>query len=318
MNKRLLVNLVISLVLHLLVISIPISFPEVSSPAPETLTVDLRTTLPASPSPDKSPEKNQSRPADRKTAEKPPQEKEQQEDPVKKEEPENNAEVEARSEPELQEVETSPQKEPVKKSEKSPVEPTGKDSLLQREPMFQSDNRPTGFESGSKSSKAVTISDTFKKFTVSRRPVKSQPGNKLEPVAAPKNDKTDRKNTILPDLSVPGSNASLFPEQKKSQVRLRVAAPGRGHNKQAGKDRKLLRNPLPAIPGWLAKTGQNVRLVVSYTIVPDGSVESVKILTSSGYPDLDSLVVNKLEKWKYEEGNKSEERKLEIYFKLVA
>lgn len=72
--------------------------------------------------------------------------------------------------------------------------------------------------------------------------------------------------------------------------------------------REILRQPLPTVPDWLEETGEEVRVIVRYDIDRDGEVSSLEVVTSSGYSDLDTRVVEKARQWRFEPGPRSERR----------
>ncbi len=88
-----------------------------------------------------------------------------------------------------------------------------------------------------------------------------------------------------------------------------------GYPKRSG--RRVLHQPLPTVPPWLEKSGEEVRVVVLYTINGDGSIESMEIHTSSGYPSLDERVLNKVGQWRFEEGPDGEKRAVVFRFELT-
>ncbi len=67
-------------------------------------------------------------------------------------------------------------------------------------------------------------------------------------------------------------------------------------------DREALEQPLPEVPGWLERTGQDVRVILRYNIGRQGNVNEVDVLGSSGYPELDDRSIDRLGNWQYEPG----------------
>jgi len=50
----------------------------------------------------------------------------------------------------------------------------------------------------------------------------------------------------------------------------------------------------PKLPPWVSIEGLPLRVQVSFTIMADGTVAAVYVQRSSGYPDVDSAVVDAL------------------------
>jgi TonB family protein len=71
---------------------------------------------------------------------------------------------------------------------------------------------------------------------------------------------------------------------------------------QSSVDREVIEQPLPEVPEWLERTGQDVRIILQYDINREGNLMDIVILTSSGYPELDDRSVDRLSEWKYEPG----------------
>jgi TonB family protein len=81
-------------------------------------------------------------------------------------------------------------------------------------------------------------------------------------------------------------------------------------------DRKVLKQPLPEVPNWLERTGEDVRVVLRYAIDREGNVSSIDVLGSSGYPALDDRSIERLGAWKYEPGTPVNEALTVFEFRL--
>ncbi len=58
--------------------------------------------------------------------------------------------------------------------------------------------------------------------------------------------------------------------------------------------------PLPKIPKWVGKQGLTLKVTVSFELLPEGIIKSLKVVDSSGYSDVDSAVVEALRHWRFE------------------
>ena len=68
----------------------------------------------------------------------------------------------------------------------------------------------------------------------------------------------------------------------------------------AGQGRKLLPPViLPKVPAWVGAQGLTLRVAMSFSVLPDGTVTAVSTQRSSGYADIDSAVVDALRQWRY-------------------
>lgn len=59
----------------------------------------------------------------------------------------------------------------------------------------------------------------------------------------------------------------------------------------------LVSGGLPHIPRWLKKEGLNLKVVVSFAVTPEGYTTSVRIVESSGYPEVDASVLEVVRKY---------------------
>ncbi|MFB6347398.1 MAG: energy transducer TonB [bacterium] len=80
--------------------------------------------------------------------------------------------------------------------------------------------------------------------------------------------------------------------------------------------RKILKQPLPEMPDWLEQAGEEVKVTVHFTIQPNGSVDEMEILSSSGYTELDDKVLRSVRNWKYESSTNPEDHVVQFQFKL--
>jgi TonB family protein len=65
-------------------------------------------------------------------------------------------------------------------------------------------------------------------------------------------------------------------------------------------DRKIIRRRLPEYPSWAEEKGITAMVKVYFTVKPDGSIRSnLRIITSSGYAELDDLAKQALMDWHF-------------------
>ena len=61
----------------------------------------------------------------------------------------------------------------------------------------------------------------------------------------------------------------------------------------------LYKPPLPEFPGWAQALQRTFFLELKLLILPEGAVESVENLVSSGYPELDAIGERYVRKWRF-------------------
>jgi protein TonB len=64
-------------------------------------------------------------------------------------------------------------------------------------------------------------------------------------------------------------------------------------------DAEHLNNPAPVYPAISRRMGEQGKVLIDVHILPNGSVEQLKIRTSSGYPRLDEAALKAVKQWKY-------------------
>jgi TonB family protein len=65
-------------------------------------------------------------------------------------------------------------------------------------------------------------------------------------------------------------------------------------------DRKILRRHLPEYPAWAEEKGISALVKIYFTVRPDGTIrQTLRIVRSSGYAELDSLAKEALLAWKF-------------------
>lgn len=65
-------------------------------------------------------------------------------------------------------------------------------------------------------------------------------------------------------------------------------------------DRKILARRLPEYPEWAEEKGISAMVKVYFTVKADGTIrQAMRIVRSSGYPELDQLAKNALLKWRF-------------------
>lgn len=330
MNRRLLVALGVSLLAHLIFIFLPYTAPDPRHPEPETLVVDLHSVLePAGESEEPGPAAEEPLPEAEEVAEaevEEPVEEEPAPEPEPEpeveepaEEPEEKVVEEEAVEEEVAEPEEEPEaveeelEEPAEEREDEP--PEG----LRREPLFRRAERSNNYRDagqpggeGERGEQQEAAPEEFERYAV-REPEREEPADTYVFVPLPEleRDEFERSELRLTDVSRSSPEIDLDDEQNV-QV-LEAIDPDAG---TPGRPRQRLKNPLPEAPDWLEETGERTRLVVSYKIQADGEVNSVEVLGSSGYPELDALVVNYIQRWEYEPAADAEGRMLEIHFEL--
>lgn len=99
-----------------------------------------------------------------------------------------------------------------------------------------------------------------------------------------------RVKTNLP-LVVPGGNLSTG----------RGLSGGTGFKLSGpGASRKIISAPLPYYPKWAKERGVEAYLELKMWIDSSGSVQNVSIFKSSGYPDLDRICVETINRWRFD------------------
>lgn len=107
-----------------------------------------------------------------------------------------------------------------------------------------------------------------------------------------------------------GVTPTKFSVTRKNDVtEVLEASPVRGANISiAGpiSKRSILSKVLPQYPEWALERGISGIVIIRIWVMPDGGVkETMAIEQSSGYPELDQLVVNALKRWKFAPLDKS-------------
>lgn len=59
----------------------------------------------------------------------------------------------------------------------------------------------------------------------------------------------------------------------------------------------------PVIPDWVSRQGLNLRVVISFTLVPQGFLINITLKESCGYTDVDTAVINAVRNWKFKAVN---------------
>ncbi|MBI4345473.1 MAG: TonB family protein, partial [Elusimicrobia bacterium] len=66
-------------------------------------------------------------------------------------------------------------------------------------------------------------------------------------------------------------------------------------------NRKVLRRVLPKCPDWVSQRGLELTVQLKFQVLDDGTIKrSVVIKRTSGFPDLDRLAIEALQKWKFQ------------------
>lgn len=123
-------------------------------------------------------------------------------------------------------------------------------------------------------------------------------------------DQSDTTPVEVPRITV-NQDAPESPATEEPRPSSRPVSPRR-----PTVDRKILKQPLPEVPDWLERTGEDVRVVLRYAIDREGNVSSIDVLGSSGYPALDDRSIERLGAWKYEAGTPVNEALTVFEFRL--
>ena len=82
-------------------------------------------------------------------------------------------------------------------------------------------------------------------------------------------------------------------ETKEKNIKIALAGPI--------SQRKILKKVLPKYPNWAIEKGICGSLVLKIWVLPEGKVEdNVEIIETSGYPELDNLVIKVIKEWEFE------------------
>jgi TonB family protein len=98
------------------------------------------------------------------------------------------------------------------------------------------------------------------------------------------------------------SRKEVVPEQSAPSEQVTTKAATKPSITISGQisSRKRLRCGLPKYPAWAVQQGASGTVVIRLYVSPDGSVkENLTVESTSGYPDLDQLVLNTLRGWQF-------------------
>lgn len=311
MNQRTVRALLVSLVVHLLaVLLLPgLGSLELTKPSPASIKVNLSTTSPEPES--RTPEPEPSRTTQ--TAPPSPEEGNEAEESAAEVQPRPS---EATEEPEPSEPspEPEPERRDQQRDEQQPrrAETDGRapePSLLKRGgnfPRLASANEPPG---GSPDESSLAEMPTPKyDVEVAETPTDTGSWNlKIREPSAPDEPAPRREVTFRMNLS-----------EETEEVRMEdYVRPKADPSARRGPSRKILHRPLPEMPRWLERTGEEVRVSVHFRINTGGGVESMEILSSSGYSALDDRVLQAVRRWRYEPGEGAEDHVVLFKFELT-
>ena len=97
-----------------------------------------------------------------------------------------------------------------------------------------------------------------------------------------------------------GESASGSPESAALETGAEAA--GDGFDIQwddPSQGREATSRPLPDLPAWVSKQGLSLRVTVSFVLTPQGFLDEVKTVDSSGYSDVDAAVLEALRLWRF-------------------
>ncbi len=63
--------------------------------------------------------------------------------------------------------------------------------------------------------------------------------------------------------------------------------------------RDPLNTPDPVVPAWVSDQGLRLKVSVDFQLTPQGFLSDVRIIESSGYPDVDTAVLETLRRWTF-------------------
>jgi len=72
--------------------------------------------------------------------------------------------------------------------------------------------------------------------------------------------------------------------------------------------RTLIRSVMPRYPAWAEEKGVEGKVELKFWVSPDGMVTSVELVSTSGYPDLDSRAMEAVKKYLFSPLGKDEEK----------
>ncbi len=65
-------------------------------------------------------------------------------------------------------------------------------------------------------------------------------------------------------------------------------------------NRRLLARQIPRSPDWVSSRGLNLAVRIKFQVLADGTVKGALIKLTSGFPELDTLALTALAKWRFE------------------
>jgi len=329
--KRLYWGIGTSLVLHLLFLWLVPGFPpiETDSQARDSVKIRIHSTSPEST--EKPPPKP--RPQNETEAE----ETRVSEEPVTPPEPSPPENPEKTSEQTKQQTDISEQtdKQPPQSSTNQPeevkqtaslpssgnVEPTQRDGeqpagekqnqsnekpLLTRSAQF---GDPSGFKQTEPTGPSTASTSFANEPTPKYRVIEEQTNTEIEDIAL-------EPPQIIQESPTPTvENLNFTVETKGAQGQLTMqdwALPATDTDAPVT-TREILHRPLPQVPEWLEREGEDVRVSVRYSIDENGRISTMEILKSSGYSELDTLVMETMQEWKWEPGNKTTPERIIVF-----
>ncbi len=70
-------------------------------------------------------------------------------------------------------------------------------------------------------------------------------------------------------------------------------------DRPAGRERRLMHASKPILPAWVEKQGLTLRVVVSFSVSPEGVVSQPRVDKSSGYSEVDTAVAEAVRQWRF-------------------
>lgn len=281
---------------------------------PSEATPPSQTTGPSEPESEQRPVDKSNVESEKQPPDSPPESDDETEQTSETEQPEESSEEPSRS-PSKSEAELDPEEsgdepvapasdqeteEPSREGEESETQEKSTSDLLRKGTSFSSESRAgqgQNVEEGSSSGETPSVGESFQRYRT---------------VETVQNSDTQSMRIVLSDTGI-GSGGETTAVEVPS-ITVDREAPDRENveeespasspmsPRQSSVAREALQQPLPEVPEWLERTGQDVRVILQFDIDRKGNVTDIEVLGSSGYPELDDRSIDRLGEWNYEPG----------------
>jgi TonB family protein len=71
----------------------------------------------------------------------------------------------------------------------------------------------------------------------------------------------------------------------------------------AAQGREVVSHPNPDLPDWVSKEGIKLKVIVAFTLTPQGFLQNIKLEISCGFPDVDDAVMKAIRNWRFKAVN---------------